>query len=246
MHDVRVRDVMTSLVVSMQPDEAIHQAAARLARNRISGGPVLKDGKVVGVVSEADLIRAVMPPVHIDHGSSVLDVLGLLVRTKPKEHEHGKTVGEVMNPIVISIGPDESIWSAASVMELRGVKRLPVVDEEGYLLGIISRADLIKTMARKDKEIVEDVLDAIAILGEETITDLDVSVENGVVRLSGTADRLSTKDIAAHMAAKVAGVVEVVDRLGFEIDDKKPSRKIARIDPRENWNADIAIKEGRR
>ncbi|MFP5298355.1 MAG: CBS domain-containing protein, partial [Actinomycetota bacterium] len=134
MYDTKVKDVMTSLVVSLRPDESIHDAASRLARNRISGGPVLKDGKVVGVVSEADLIRAVMPPVPVDSGSSALDALGLLFRAKPITPGHGKTVGDVMNPAVVTIGSEESIWAAATVMDHRGIKRLPVVDHEGYLL----------------------------------------------------------------------------------------------------------------
>lgn len=246
MHDVKVKDVMTSLVVTLRKDDSVHEAATRLARSDVSGGPVLEDGRVIGVVSEADLIRAVLPPVHVDHGGSILDMLSILTRAQPRQHPHGKTVGEVMNPIPICIAPDESIWSAALMMERRGVKRLPVVDEEGLLLGIISRADLVKTMARSDETLKEDVISAILILGDETIHDLEVEVGDGVATIEGTADRRSTHESAVRLASSVPGVIEVIDRMDHVQDDQKHPHAKVKIDPRENWNADIAVIEGRR
>lgn len=246
MFDVKVKDVMTTLVVTMKSEDPIHEAASRLARNRISGGPVVRDGVVVGVVSEADLIRAVMPPVPIDRKASALEAIGLLFRAKPLVQAHGKTVADVMNPTVISIGPDESIWTAATIMDHRGVKRLPVVDHEGFLLGIITRADLVQAMARSDGEIRADVEDVVEMVGSDTVRDLDVQVDDGVVRLSGSTDRSSTHGLIVKLASHVPGVIEVVDRLEHVSDDTKHPHQPVHIDPRENWNADIAVVEGRR
>jgi CBS domain-containing protein len=232
--NVTVKDVMTHLVVSFHPDDPIIEAAKRLARNRISGGPVVEDGRVVGMVSEADLIAAVMPPVKVEHGASVLEFLTMLARAKPHPKAHGVTVNEVMTPIVIQIGPEASIWEAASLMERRGVKRLPVVDEEDQLVGLISRADLVRSMARDDEDIRTDVLEAVAVLGGENFEDLQVTCTDGVVTLRGGADRRSTKEIATELASRVAGVVEVVDHLMAEYDDRKTAVPIS-IDHLPNW-----------
>ena len=125
MADIRVEDVMTHLVVMLFPGDTISQAAKRLAHNAISGAPVVQDGKVIGIVSEADLIRAAM-------------------------RRQGQTMRDVMTHRVEQIEPGTSIWKAAAIMEGRGVKRLPVVDESGHLLGIVSRGDVVKAIARED------------------------------------------------------------------------------------------------
>lgn len=242
MADVRVKDVMTHLVVMLYTTDTVHEAARRLARNRISGAPVVEDGKVVGVVSEADLIHAVVPPVPVDRGTSILDLLSVMGRARPRAQDHGKTVADVMTSLVIQVTPEVSIWRAASIMERRGVKRLPVVDDEGYLLGIVSRADLVKAMAREDDEIAADVIDAIQIVGIETIDGLQVDVVDGVATLRGTADRKSTRELAVKLTARTPGVVEVVDRMKFERDDTK-IRMASNPDPdaRLNWQPAAAV-----
>jgi CBS domain-containing protein len=153
-------------------------------------------------------------------------------------------VADVMNTRVISIGPGESIWSAAILMDRQDVKRLPVVDEQGYLLGVISRADLIKTMARSDDTIRKDVVEAVGVLGEETIADFEVEVKDAVVHLEGTADRRSTHEAAVKLAGRVPGVVGIVDRMDHEREDTGHTR--VRVDRSANWNADIPVIEGRR
>lgn len=247
MSDVKIKDVMTHLVVMLYPTDTIHEAAIRLARNRISGAPVVEDGKVIGIVSESDLIHAVMPPVPIDRGASILDVLSVLGRAKPRSHEHGKTVVEVMSPLVIQVSPETSIWKAASIMERKGIKRLPVVDDEDYLLGIVSRGDLVKAMAKDDAQIAADAIEAIRILGEETIDGLKVEVADGVATIRGTADRKSTHELAIKLTSRTPGVVEVIDRMTFERDDTKIA--IATHpdpDPRLNWQRKAAVNEGPR
>jgi CBS domain-containing protein len=247
MADTRVKDVMTHLVVMLYPTDTIHEAAKRLARNRISGAPVVEAGKVVGVVSEADLIHAVVPPIPVDRGASILDVLTVMGRARPRAHDHGKKVADVMSPIVIQVGPEMSIWQAAAIMERTGVKRLPVVDDEDYLLGIISRADLVKAMAKDDDQIAADVVDAIKILGAETVDGLQVEVAEGVATLRGAADRKSTYEIAVKLASRTPGVVEVIDRLNFKRDDTKirPATN-PDPDPRLNWQPAAAVNQGSR
>ncbi|HEU4480929.1 MAG TPA: CBS domain-containing protein, partial [Actinomycetota bacterium] len=173
MNDMKVKDVMTNLVVMLYPRDTIREASQRLARNRVSGAPVVVDGKVVGIVSESDLIHASMPPVHTAKGMSVLEILSLMGRGKLPVHDHEGSVEDIMSSRVITVRPQASIWAAAELMERHGVKRLPVTDENGCLLGIISRADLVRAMSRGDRAIRTDVLAEADILGRENFDDLE-------------------------------------------------------------------------
>jgi CBS domain-containing protein len=243
MPDIRVGEVMTHFVVMLYPTDSGHEAAQRLARNHISGAPVMEDGKVVGIVSESDLIHAVMPPVPMDHGPSVLDLLSVIGRARPNVHQQGKTVAEIMSPLVIQISPEASIWKAASVMERRGVKRLPVVDEEDFLLGIVTRADIVRAIAKDDSDIAADVIEAIRVLGTETIDGLEVAVAEGVVTITGVADRKSTRNLAVALAGRTLGVTEVLDRMSFERDDTKVKVDTQAKDPRRDWRPSSAVNE---
>ena len=219
MNKQRVRTVMTSLVVMIYPEDPIQEAASRLVRNGISGAPVVKDGKVVGVISELDIARALMGPANIDRGLQTKDVLALIMRTAPASQKHARTVADVMSAKIFTIGPDESLFKAARLLDRHGIKRLPVVDDEGYLVGILSRGDLVRAMVRSDADLRADVLEAIVILGEESFEDLCIAVDGGVVTLSGIADRSSTRRIAVDIASRVLGVSEVADRLDYAQDD---------------------------
>jgi CBS domain-containing protein len=217
-----VADIMTRETVTLSPTDTVHEAAARLAQHRISGAPVVDQGELVGILSEADLMHAAIPPASIEKTrSTTMAVLGLFLRGQATVPGEDATVGSVMTDDVVTIGPTTSIWDAAAVMERRRLKRLPVVDDEGDLIGIISRADLVAAMARTDEELREDVLDAISIAGEESVKDVDVEINQGSATLTGTADRKTTKDLALKLAAQVPGILEVVDRLAFEADDTK-------------------------
>ena len=219
MNEIKVKDVMTHLVVTTLETDPIQKTAGLLSRNRVSGAPVIRDRKVVGVVSEADIARALVSPANIDHGLATADVLSIILRATPTSHKHLRTVSDVMTSPPITIGTGASLFDAARKMERHGVKRLPVTDADGFLLGIISRADLIRAMTRTDPDIQEDVRASIGVLGPENLGDLDVSVKDGIVTLTGGCDRKSTRDIAVSIAGRVPGVSEVVDRLEYDVDD---------------------------
>jgi CBS domain-containing protein len=233
MNGLRVEDVMTNLVVMLYPDDTIHEAATRLAKNRISGAPVVKDGKVIGIVTEADLIYALAPPAPVRRNGSLLDLFSLMIRAKPRSHAEGKLVKDVMVGHVITVNPRTSIWSAANVMDSHGVKRLPVVDDESYLVGVISRADLVRALARTDDQIAGDVLESInQTLGAENFEALHVDVKDGIANLSGLADRKTTRDLAVSIARRSPGVVEVDVDLNFRWDDTHVKTRAEGPDPR--------------
>ena len=221
MKELKVEDVMTRLVVKLYPNDTIHEAASRLAQNDISGAPVVQSGKVVGIISEADLVRAAMPPARVDRGHSSLSVLGMVLRGHVPEGHSDAKVGSVMSDYVVTIAPTATIWDAAAIMERHGIKRLPVVEAEGELVGIISRADLVKVMARTDAQLAGDVISAVGLLGDDATRAISVTVEEGVATLRGRADRRTTRDLVVKLARNVPGIVEVVDRLDFEWDDTK-------------------------
>jgi CBS domain-containing protein len=247
MNDIRVSDVMTHLVVTFRTQDTIQQAAQRLLSNRISGAPVVEHGRLVGVVSEADLVAAYAPPALNGRHFVATDPLMFLLRGTVPRAVHHTTVGDVMTKNVISIAPDASVWEAASLIDRHGIRRLPVVDDEGFVVGVLARSDLVRAMARSDDDIASAVRKAIAVLGEENFVGLEVLVSDGAVTISGSADRKTTRDLAVRVASQVPGVLEVVDELGWEWDDSsvKPASSPSNPNgiPHEPWIIGPRVKE---
>ena len=248
MNDIKIADVMTHLVVTFRPEDTIQEATQQLLRNRISGAPVVERGRLVGVVSEADLVAAYAPPARIGSHFVATDPLMFLLRgTVPRARSH-TTVGDVMTRDVVSIQPKASVWEAASLIDRHGIRRLPVIDDDGYVVGVVARADLVRAMARSDEDIASAVRETIKVVGEQNFPSLDVDAYNGSIRIRGTADRKSTRDLALKLAAQVPGVLEVVDELDWEWDDShvKPARN--QPEPhaveRDPWAVGPLAKEG--
>lgn len=152
MNDMRVFDVMTHLVVTFRPEDTIQQAARRMLSNRISGAPVVENGRLVGIVSEADLVAACTSPSKRRAALAAPDPLTFLLGGVAPRSDTGITVSDVMRKEVVTVSPEASLWEAASLIERHGVRRLPVVDNEGHLVGIVARADLVRSMARDAEE----------------------------------------------------------------------------------------------
>ena len=214
MHRLTVGDVMTREVVSVRADTGFRQIADLLVSRRVSAVPVIDaEGVVVGVVSEADLIPKLEYADRLPHHPLATRRTRVIRRKAGSER-----AVDLMTAPAISVGPEVSVSRAARMLEAARVKRLPVVDEHGRLVGIVSRRDLLRTYVRTDAELcasVRQMLDALWI-DPATVT---AQCTAGVVRFTGHVDRRSTAEMIANVIRSTAGVVDVVNDLSFDHDD---------------------------
>ncbi|MFI6596616.1 CBS domain-containing protein [Nonomuraea sp. NPDC050536] len=221
-----VGNVMTTDVAAVNQNASFHVVAELIIKRGVSGLPVLDDdGRVLGVVTEADLLAKeefkqqyygdeYHPPLR----SRIRRSFGSegIGRAKAK----GETAGELMTAPAYVTTPRTRVVEAARRMDRHGVKRLPVVDADGKLVGIVSRRDLLKVFLRLDADIERQMLEAIpryAVWADPA--RLDVDVDDGVLTLSGRVHRHSEAIALAGMAENLDGVVAVRTKLTWEHDD---------------------------
>jgi CBS domain-containing protein len=189
-----VRDVMTAEIVSVTPDSPVKKAIQLMHAHQITAMPVLDEhGTLVGVVSEADVIRGSMIPDRRAHEIPV----------RVERSRLPATVGDVMTPEPVTIRSDHDLARAVGLLADTQVKSLPVVDD-GRVVGMLSRRDLIAVLARAD-QLIEDEVDGLLRDGDVACR---VAVVDGVVELTGQMD-VHARDIARVLAASVPGVVGV-------------------------------------
>ncbi len=208
-----VKDVMSTHPVSVSTTSSFKEIAAGLREFRVSAFPVLDaDGTVIGVVSEADLL----PKEALDDRHGVRGTLtGLMHRTDQAKAE-GVTAADLMTTPAVTVTPDDTVERAARLMYSRKVKRLPVVDEGGHLVGIVSRTDILAVFDRTDSEIRAQIMTEV-IPGRSEPTWYSVLVKDGVVTLEGTPETVPVGHDIVRRARHVQGVVAVRDRLVYPV-----------------------------
>lgn len=207
-----VAEVMTYNVVAVRREAEFKEIVAVMHRRRVSAFPVLDAGdRVIGVVSEADLLpREAYParPAAARHEQ----------RRRVPAKAGALTAAELMTSPAITITADATVTEAARVMHSHKVKRLPVVDENQRLVGIVSRVDLLGVYDRPDAQIQAEIVERV--LAGEFVFDpreFTVAVSGGVVTISG---KLEAQEVALSLLETiwdVAGVVDVRDRLSYPI-----------------------------
>jgi len=208
-----VKDIMTADVVAVRADAPYRNMAAMFRLHRVSGFPVVDDGgKVVGVVSETDLLPAgTLGPAAGAHPGRP----AWRPHRKPVE-TGGPTAGELMTRPAVTIGPDKLARHAARLMYSRKLRRLPVVDRDGRLVGILSRADVLSVFTRPDeevrREIIQDVLMDGFFLDPAPFT---VTVKDGIVTLAGAMGSGILGANIADQVQRLEGVVAVRDRFTY-------------------------------
>jgi len=204
---------MSTHPVSVSTTSSFKEIAAGLREFRVSAFPVLDaDGTVIGVVSEADLL----PKEALDDRHGVRGTLtGLMHRTDQAKAE-GVTAADLMTTPAVTVTPDDTVERAARLMYSRKVKRLPVVDEGGHLVGIVSRTDILAVFDRTDSEIRAQIMTEV-IPGRSEPTWYSVLVKDGVVTLEGTPETVPIGHDIVRRARHVQGVVAVRDRLVYPV-----------------------------
>ena len=142
---VPVRDIMTTTIITVRKETDLHEAARLLSENRISGMPVVdNENRVVGVVSEADILTLA----GMKKGHTFKDILRNVIGEPVPVREGGDRVGDVMSSPALTISADENVSKAAVILDDHRIKRLPVVDNQGKLIGIISRGDIVRAISK--------------------------------------------------------------------------------------------------
>ncbi|ALO92372.1 CBS domain protein [Streptomyces hygroscopicus subsp. limoneus] len=209
-----VSDVMTQTVVAVGRSAPFKEIVETMKQWKVSALPVLEgEGHVIGVVSEADLL----PKAEFREGVPSLSVQRRRLSDLAKAG--GTTAEEVMSTPAITVHPGATLAQAARIMAVRHVKRLPVVDDEGMLQGIVSRADLLKVFLRSAEDIEKEVRrTVISYLFPAHSHAIHVSVHEGVVTLRGRVRDTSLVPVAARLIRAVEGVVDVEPHLAGESD----------------------------
>ena len=213
----KIESVMTARAVTAAPATTFRELVDLLERRRISALPVVDEaGKLLGIVSEADLLVKEGYP----HGADDVGVIEALRHRRRFGKAAGTCAADVMTRRVVTVPLGTEIATAARLMVRLGVKRLPVVDDQGGLAGMVTRGDLLKLFLRPDPAICWEVRhDLLEDRMAATAADVDVDVRDGLVTLTGEMERRSQIRQLVHTVQAVDGVVGVDAHLTWRIDD---------------------------
>jgi CBS-domain-containing membrane protein len=220
--ELTVRDIMTTNVATVRASASFKEIALRLREHQVSAFPVLdEDGMVIGVVSEADLLlkEALSLPLPEEDALSEdarEEAQPGILRQRAREKARAVTAADLMSRPAVTVGADDSVEHAARLMYARRVKRVPVTDAAGRLVGIVSRTDVLSVFGRAGEEIREQIVEEV-IRGEFGADPgrFEVTVADGIVTMRGQPGSVSLgRDLLARVR-HVQGVVSVRDRFTY-------------------------------
>ncbi|MFD8192425.1 CBS domain-containing protein [Streptomyces wuyuanensis] len=224
MRHSKIASLMVRNVVAVPPESSFKQIAELLDEHRISGVPVVDaERRVIGVVSETDLVLR-RPGLATEWEAAPGARTGLVAGSSDGDGP-SPTAADLMSSPAVTVDAEETVAGAARTMASHRVERLPVVDRERRLVGMVTRRDLLQVFLRPDaeirKEIVEELFESTLWLPPGKLT---VRVVEGVVTLEGELERLSDVLVAVQLVRQADGVVAVVDRLRYAFDDTPAGR----------------------
>lgn len=215
---MKVRDLMTPRVITVGPKTSLKEAARRMIEAGVSGLAVTgSDGALVGVITEADFVKSESGR-RAKQRARLLRWFGSGDGMPATE----RLVEDVMTSAVVTIGPDADHVEAARIMEKAGIKRIPVVEDDGTLRGIISRSDILRAFARPDSDIIDEIRGHV--MGEVLWIDprkVEVRSVDGNVELHGQLETKSDAVLLEDLTKRLDGVVSLSSHLTWEIDNTK-------------------------
>ncbi|MGC2241839.1 MAG: CBS domain-containing protein [Acidimicrobiia bacterium] len=203
-------DVMTRDVVSVAPETKVRRAARLMIEGGFSGLPVVDEGRLVGVVSEADLLKR--------EGSRTW-MSRVLFGDEATAISEMETVSDVMSCPAETIVELATVQEAARVMTHKGYKRLPVIDKAGKMVGILTRRDVVKAYARPDEDVEGEVVTLLAVL-PEPLSHIKATVTDGVVNLTGEVDTSAEARAVCRLVKGIEGVARVENAMIWEVDSE--------------------------
>jgi len=217
---MKVRDVMTTDVVTVTRDTPLKKAAALMLERGISGLPVVDEDEVVGVLSETDILfkERTRPD-----RQGLVDWVVHYGDDPPEAKLDARIVRDAMTSPAVTVSPNRAIADAAAMMLDLGVNRLAVV-EGGRLVGVVARTDLVRAFTRTDDEIAREIREQV-ILGAfwADPARLDIRVDAGNVVLEGRVDNVELAELMRAHALRVPGVVSVDSKLTWPRTRRKKS-----------------------
>jgi CBS domain-containing protein len=224
-------DIMTRNVITVPPDADVAEIARIMLDKRVSGLPVVENGAPIGIISESDLLRR--PETGTEwHAPSWLELfLSRSSLAADYVRTHARTARDVMTKELITASEDTPVSEIAELMETHRIKRVPVLGQDGRIIGIVSRVNLLQGLAHAcrpapaptDDERIRDAL--LAELGHESWAAIDpenIIVEDGVVHLWGVVRSPEVRRAMVIAARNIPGVNEVVDFMDRNREDHDP------------------------
>jgi CBS domain-containing protein len=234
---MQARDIMTPDVICVAPDTGVAEVVRLMLDRRISAVPVVEEGRLVGIVSEGDLLRRVETGTDAPPSRWLELVHSGDTRAADYVKTHGRRAEEVMTRSVITVGEDASLAQIARILAAHRFRRVPVMRGE-RLVGIVSRANLMQALASRmaapaeapsadDRRIREALLAEIGRQSWAAPGDASVTVSNGVVHLWGSIDSEAKHRALVVTAENIPGVAAVEDHM----------QRLVAVDPvdRPNW-----------
>lgn len=224
------RDIMTAPVITALPETTIRDLAMLMTTHRISGIPIVTaEHELVGIVTEGDLLyKEVMP--KPEEPPAVIRRLPIRAVIEAQEHARkagGTRAFEIMSSPVLTVTEAAAVHEIARVMVEHQINRV-VVLRAGRVVGIVSRADILKAFRRPDAELAAAIRGTLARDLWIDLNKVTVEVKDGIVYLDGAVDRRSERDLAEKWAAMADGVVEVRNRLTYALDDARARPEVPR------------------
>jgi CBS domain-containing protein len=227
---MRVSELMSTELATVGEGTPLKEAARLMTGRGVSGLPVVDEsGHLVGIISESDFVEKAS-------GQTRSGLIGALFESDARLVE-ADTVGGIMTRNVVTIEPRATHQQAARLMRTKRVKRLPVVNEDGKLVGIISRSDILGVFARSDATIEHEIRHRL--IGQVMAIDggrIEVTVTEGHVKLGGIVPTKTDARLLEELSEDVAGVMSVESSLNYLVDDTQRAHETQPYGvPRPNW-----------